>query len=253
MAKLPIAVQLYTLRNECEADFRGTVEKVAKIGYKGVELAGNTGGMGAKELKTFLDNLGLKVAGSHVGIDMLTKDLDAAMDFAKEVGNKWIVCPYLSEEWRQDAAAWASVGATLNKIGKKCKTEGLQLCYHNHSFEFQKYDGKYGMEILYGSADADLLKAELDTYWVKHGGEDPAEYVRKFAGRLPLLHCKDMAKDEKKSFAEVGEGTLDWPEIFKAADQAGVEWYIVEQDICPRPPLESIAISFNNLKNMGRA
>lgn len=251
MSKIPIALQLFTVRDDCAADFKSTVEQVARIGYKGVELAGNTGGMNAKELKAFLDGLGLTVAGSHVSIDAIVNGLDSAIEFAVEVGNKWIVCPYLGDEWRADAAGWVKTAKTLEAAGAKCREAGIQMCYHNHSFEFVKYDGQYALDLFYASADPTLLQVELDCYWVKHGGEEPVDYIRKYKGRLPLLHLKDMAPGEDRVFAEVGEGILDFPAILAAAQESGVEWCVVEQDICQRPPLESARISFDNLKKMG--
>lgn len=253
MANIPVSLQLFTVRDDIDADFRGTLERVAGIGYKGVELAGNTGGLSAAELKSLLDGLGLAVTGSHVPIEVIATDVQPAIDFALEVGNKWIVCPYLSEDWRKDAAGWRSLAKILENAGTRCKQAGLQMCYHNHAFEFEKFDGHYGLDILYSSSSPDLVQAELDTYWVKLGGEEPVDYIRKYKGRVPLVHLKDMANDAERSFAEVGEGTLDIRAISDAAQDAGTQWLIVEQDECKRPPLESAQISLRNLKSMGLA
>jgi sugar phosphate isomerase/epimerase len=141
----------------------------------------------------------------------------------------------------------------MTSIATAMKSDGLQLCYHNHSFEFQKFDGKYGLDIFYENSDPNLVLAEIDTYWVQHGGEDPAQFLRKYPNRCPLIHLKDMLADAQKSFAEVGAGILNWPEIFKACEAVGAQWYIVEQDRCQRPPLESVRMSFENLKRMGIA
>jgi sugar phosphate isomerase/epimerase len=252
MAQPPIALQMYTLRDETTRDFAGTLRNVAEIGYAGVEFAG-TGGLGAAELRRLLDDLNLRPAGSHTGLDQLESNLNAALDYNQAMGNHFVVCPYLPQERRGSADAYRALGDVLNRAGAACKQRGLQLCYHNHDFEFQQFDGQYALDILYAATDPDLVKAELDTYWIKKGGADPAAYIRQYFGRCPLIHLKDIAPDAKGSFAEVGEGTQDWPAIFAASEAGGARWYIVEQDVCPRPPLESVAISLGNLRKMGKA
>src|SRR5436853_835239 len=249
MPQIPIALQMYTLRDESARDFAGTLREVAKIGYAGVEFAG-TGGLSAAELRRLLNDLNLRVAGSHTGLDALEGDLNAALDFIQALGCEFVVCPFLPEERRQSADDYRALAEILNRAGATCKQRGLQLCYHNHAFEFQRFDGQYALDILYRATDPDLVKGELDTYWIRKGGADPAAYIRQYSGRCPLIHLKDMAADEKQSFAEVGEGTLDWPAIFTAAEAGGARWYIVEQDVCPGPPLESIARSLRNLQAM---
>jgi len=252
MKQLPIALQMYTLRDDTQADFEGTFRKVAEVGYAGVEFAGY-GNRSAAELRRMLDDLGLKCAASHEGIDGLEADLNAAIDFHKELGNRFVVIPWLGEDRRGGPDGWKKVAATCAEIGKKLNEAGLTLCYHNHSFEFERFGGEYGLDILYANAPASALKAELDTYWVKHGGEEPIAYINRYAGRVPLVHLKDMAAGEGREFAEVGEGILDIPGIVDAAVKAGSEWIIVEQDVCKRPPLESVRLSLDNLKKMGLA
>jgi sugar phosphate isomerase/epimerase len=243
---------MYTLRNEAAQDFAGTLRQVAEIGYAGVECAG-TCGLSAAEPRRHLDELGLRPAGSHSALDAMEKDLNAVLDFNQVIGNEFVVCPWLPAERRKSADDYRALGDLLNRVGAACRERALQLCYHNHDFEFQRFDGEYGLDILYGATDPQLVKAELDTYWIKKAGADPVAYIRKYASRCPLIHLKDMAADEKGSFAEVGEGIQDWPAIFAASEASGARWYIVEQDTCPRPPLESVAISLRNLRAMGKA
>lgn len=252
MPNIPVGLQMYTLRDLAAQDFVGTFKKVAALGYAGVELAG-TGGMTAPELKALLDDLGLKVAGNHVGIEALEADLSAVIDFNLAIGNPNVVIPYLGEDRRKDGTGWKTMAAACNSFGQKLADAGLTLAYHNHSFEFQKFDGVYGLDLLYGNSDPAFLKAEVDTFWVQHGGEDPAAYINKLAGRVAIIHLKDMAPGEERTFAEVGEGILDFPAIAEASKAAGASWYIVEQDVCQRPPLESVEISLNNLRKMGLA
>ncbi len=248
MAKIPVALQMYTLRDLTEKDFLGTLKQVAAIGYAGVELAG-FGNLSAVKLKAVLGDLGLGIAGAHVGLlDMSEAELDAAIDYHLALGNKYLVHPWANAD---SADGWRAIAQKLNAAGARCRARGLQVCYHNHAHEFTQFDGTTALELLYANTDPANLQAELDLFWVSKGGSDPVDLIEQYADRVPLLHCKDM--DAEGEFAEVGEGSLDWEEIFATAPEAGVQWYIVEQDICKRPPLESVTLSFQNLKKMGIA
>ncbi|MCX6358446.1 MAG: sugar phosphate isomerase/epimerase [Armatimonadetes bacterium] len=249
MAKIPIALQMYTVRDEAAKDFIGAFKQTAEIGYTGVELAG-TGGMSAAELKKVLDDLGLAVAGSHVGVEQLESDLNAALDFNEALGNKRVVCPYMPEERRRNGDGWKRTAELFNSVGQACCARGLLFGYHNHSFEFETFDSVAGLDILFGGTDPALVKAEIDTYWVQHGGQVPAEYIRRYADRVELVHLKDMAAADDRGFAEVGTGILDFKAIFAESEKAGAAWYIVEQDVCPGPAFESVKLSFDNLKAM---
>jgi len=246
MSQIPVALQLYTVRDETAKDFIGTLRRVAAMGYAGVEFAGY-GDLPAAELKQVIADLGLQPASSHVGLEAL--EAGEALDYLNAIGCPFVAVPWMPQELRENMAGWKSVAKRMNAVGEKCKERGITLTYHNHDFEFQKFCNQYGLDILYRNSDPGLVQAELDLYWIKHGSADPVAYIKKYAGRVPLLHCKDMAEDG--SFAEVGNGTLDWPAIFAAATLAGTQWYIVEQDTCTRPTLESAEISFNYLKKMG--
>lgn len=248
---IPIALQMFTLREEAAKDFVGTLRAVSKIGYAGVELAG-MGGLGAEPLKALLDDMGLVVAGSHVALQALEGNLQEVIDDNLALGNRYVVCPSLPSERRADAAGYNGVAESLNRAGSALKRVGLQLAYHNHAFEFVRLPGgEYAYDTLMMSTDPELVKIEMDIFWVKKAGEEPAAYLRKYANRVPLIHLKDMTPDPDATFAEVGEGVMDFPAIFEAAAVAGAEHYIVEQDRCQRPPLESVKISFQNLQTMG--
>jgi sugar phosphate isomerase/epimerase len=253
MATLPVALQLYTVRDAASQDFAGTLRHVAGMGYDGVEIAGVTGGLSAPDLKALLDDLGLRVAGNHTGLEQLEADPHSVVEFNKTLGNDYVVIPYLGDQYRKTAEDWGRVAAAMERIGSQLDEQGLHLCYHNHSFEFQKFDGRSGLDILFESTDPKLVQSELDVYWVQHGNEDPLAYLKKYAGRVPLVHIKDMANDEKRSFAEVGTGILDMPAIFEAAEAGGAKWLIVEQDTCPGDPLESARISIQNIRENGWA
>lgn len=244
---MPVAVQLYTLREETSKDFIGTLKKVADIGYKGVEFAGFAD-IKAEDMRKALDELGLKAVGSHTGIELLRDNFEAVVEYNLKIGNKYIIVPWAAAEGKE---GYEKLARELGEIGQKLKQRGLQLCYHNHDHEFQIFDGVYGMDILLDNNKPENLMAEIDTCWVFYAGLDPAGYVRKNKGRCPLVHVKDLKSREEKVFAEVGSGVIDVASVVAAAKDIGAEWIVVEQDECRIPCLESVKISFDNLKKMG--
>jgi len=245
-----IALQLYTLRDLLQQDMLGTLEKVADLGYQGVEMAGY-GNSNRADVIDKLRELGLRVVGNHVSIDALENDFGAVVNESRELGISHLAIPYLDASRCGSREKWVTNAAEFDEFGQKLREAGLQLCYHNHDFEFEEqYDGKSALEFLYEQTSPELLMAELDTYWVRKGGISPEFFIRSLSGRVPLLHIKDMGTDG--NFAEVGEGTLNWPAIFAAAEAAGTRAYIVEQDVCPGDPLDSIEISIGNLRRMGK-
>ena len=243
-----ISLQFYTVRNAFAADPIGTLERVAQIGYPGIEIgAKNSDAVIAK-----IQELGLSVVSAGVGIEALRDDFAGTIEGAKALDTSFLMMGYVGEEYRGSAEKWRQTAEMLEKFGQRAREAGLTLCYHNHDFELKEiFEGKTGLEILFENADPQYLKAELDVYWIQKGGGNPVEVIGRYANRLPLLHCKDMMPDG--SFGEVGEGLLDWPAIFEAAQKANVLHYVVEQDSCPGDPFDSIAVSLRNLKQMGVA
>jgi sugar phosphate isomerase/epimerase len=248
MATLPIAPHLYTVRDETARDFAGTLRRVAEISYEAVEFAGY-GGLSALEIKTLLDETGLRAASVHVGLDRLQSDLHGAIDECRVLGSPYLVLPWLPPGQR-DAAFFDALAPQLNEIGRRCREHGLVFAYHNHDFEFVQSDGAYLLDCLLDTTDPTLVALELDVYWAAYAGVDPAGYLRQRAGRVPLVHLKDMAAD--RSFAEGGDGTLDFAAIFAAAEEGGALWYIVEHDQPAMPALESARRSLQNLRTMGK-
>ena len=252
MSKIPIALQLYTVREDADKDFAGTIRKVAGIGYGAVEFAGY-GGLSMRELTGLLSENHLRVAGSHVGIDQLQSDIAKVIDENLALGSNYVVVPYLGEEWRQGAAGYKKTAAALNGFGETLNSHGLTLAYHNHDFEFKTQDnGELGIDILLGNTDPILVKAEVDTYWVLAAGQDPVAFIKKHSGRVPLLHIKDRDTTDG-SFAPIGTGDLPLDEIVAAAPSVGTEYLIVEQDMTKGPALEAVTLSYNNLKARGYA
>jgi sugar phosphate isomerase/epimerase len=247
--KLPhIALQLYTVRDLAGNDFPGTLEKVAKIGYKAVEFAGFWG-QSAKEVRKLLDDLDLKCISSHADFEQLQNRLAETLDFHQQIGCPFIVCSTIPVAWRQNGAeGFKRFGTRLSEIGAQIKKSGMQLCYHNHDFEFKIEEEKFLIDHFLDSADPDLVKAEVDVYWIQYGGADPIDFLRDHSGRCPLLHIKDMTAGEKRAFAPVGTGILNMPGIMRAAPKAGAVWYIVEQDQADGDMLQAITVSLKKIK-----
>lgn len=249
MKNIPIAIQMYTLRNECEDDFRGTLRKVASLGFQGVELAGYNG-IPVEELKELLDELGLQVAACHVPLANLESNLAQVIHEQLVLESKYLVCPYLLPEKRTEAD-YQSLITFLNKAGAMCQNAGISLCYHNHDFELDNlHDGRTALDTIMEETDSDLVFAEPDVYWLSKREYDPVKWIDTYRDRTKLVHLKDMTKDEERFFAEVGTGSIDFQAILKKGDEADIQWWIIEQDATRRTPFESIEISLNNLRKM---
>jgi len=247
MKSLPLAVQLYTLRDQCAQDFEGTLRAVARMGWRAVELAGFHG-MPPRDLRKLLLELKLQPFAMHAGMDRLRNQLEEVIHEGHLLETLFIVCSALPENCRKNADGYRQGARWLDAAGARLLDHQLQLCYHNHAFEFDLFENQSGLDLLYQECESRNVKAELDVYWVKKGGGDPVQWIEQLGRRCALLHLKDMGADG--GFAEVGAGRLDFTAILKAAQKAGTHGYIVEQDVCPRPPLESLAISLENLRRL---
>jgi sugar phosphate isomerase/epimerase len=252
MTRKPLAVQIYTLRNDLANDVPGTLQAVADIGYNGVELW-FAKWPPADELKAILDDTGLQPAGAHVSFLELRDNLDAVIAYHRAVGNADLAIPFLSEDLRGTSEAWHERVVEFAQIGARCRDAGMRLSYHNHAMEFQEFvDGVEAHDFIFSQVDSNVLKAQLDTYFITSVGKDPVAYLERYSGRVPLLHVKELGTvDGRQDTVEVGRGVLNWPAILEAAESAGVEWYIVEQDRQTRPALESIAMSYEYLRGLG--
>jgi len=243
-----LALQAYTVRDELAGDYLGTLTRIAGIGYEGVELGPPPADISLAEFKDHMTQIGLRVVGSHGGLQQLTDDLGTQVDYLHTMGGRYLGLSHRFAS-RQDVLEAAR---RFNEIGAACRKEAIQLLYHNHNWEFTRFDGESAYDLLLEATDPGLVKMELDTYWVQRAGEDPVAYLKRLGERCPLLHIKDMEAGEEQFFAEVGEGVLDWDAIFRAAAAAaGTEWLVVEQDQCRRSAMESITISYRNVQKMG--
>ncbi len=270
MKKFPVALQVYSVRDDMEKDFRGTLARVKALGYDGVEFAGLYGNAPA-DIKAWCQELELVPISAHVPFVDMMNDPELLADYAA-IGCKYVAIPYLTEEYRPGAEKFEEVIAGAKLLGEKARALGMQLLYHNHDFEFLKVDGKYALDILYDTVPAELLATELDTCWVNVGGEDPAGYVRKYSGRAPIVHLKDFVGSKAENmyaligidnggatadtkafeFRPVGYGKQDWYGILNASEAAGAGWVVVEQDqpSMDRTPMECAELSINYLRTL---
>ncbi len=248
----PVGLQLYTLRDELQKDMLGTLKQVAAIGIKEVEtydLYGKTAAQFAKILK---DN-GLTAPSGHYMTKHLRGNWEKEIENSKIIGMKYMVNAILKDEEHKTFDNYKRLAELFNKAGEQTQKAGIQYCYHNHNFEFQKYGDTTAYDYLLKALDPKLVKFEMDCFWVTHAGQDPVAYFKKYPGRFPLLHIKDMTdhpaptvvKDDKLGmFAPVGHGTIDWKRIFAAAPTGGMTHFFIEQDFCQQPPLEAVKMSY---------
>ena len=235
MGSLPFALQLYTVRDALQENPERTLRAVKEMGYDHVELAG-TAGLPPEAFKKMLDETGLKPVSTHTSLEELGRNPSSTIEYCRTFG----VCFAVVGAGEPDKEAWLAAAKKMDEGGARLQEAGVQLCYHNHSHEFRLFDGETAMDLLFDHTAPEHLAAELDLFWVAHAGVDVVSVLRKYAGRCPLLHVKDMAPaGVKPIFANLGSGTMDWPPIIEAAREAGAQWYIVEQDDCPGDPLES--------------
>jgi sugar phosphate isomerase/epimerase len=245
MKNIPVALQLYSVRENTRADFARTVAEVAKIGYRGVELAGY-GNLDAPAAKAALDAAGLEVAGMHVGIDALRRTFNDVVGEALLFGTRHLVCSWWPPSHYVSAAAVQRIGEELNGIGAALRAFGLRFSFHNHAGELKMIDGRPAISWMLGAAEPRNLGAEVDVYWAHVGGYPPARLLRDQGDRVRLVHLKD----EK----ELGLGPVNFADVFNALESVrAAEWYIVEQEEYNHAPLESVRLCFEQLKAWGKA
>lgn len=258
-----IGVQVYTVRNKLGKDFSGTIKNVADLGYSYLELfnykEGKIYNRPVKEISSILTENNIKAKSLHVLTGAQTPDQDATMvnNFEKvvtdaaEMGLEYIVCAYLMDGERKSIDDYKKLADLFNKSGEICKEHGIQFGYHNHAFEFMNLENEVPYDVLLEKADKDLVKMELDLYWITKAGQDPVEYFEAHPGRFPLWHVKDISKNEQQYFTEVGNGSIDWVRIFRNGETAGMKRFFVEQDVCrDYTPMESLKISYDYLKKL---
>lgn len=272
MKNTPVAYQIYSARKDAEQDLLSVLRQLKALGYDGVEFAGFYG-YSAQDVKAMLDECGLKAVSSHVSLSLIREDMQAVIDYHKAIGCPYIAVPHLAVEERAGQPAFADVLRLIYQFACLCHQNGIQLLYHNHAFEFDTFSGMYALDFLYAAMPEELLKTEIDVCWVKYAGEDPVAYLQKYAGRAPIVHLKDYvgrresdaapygpraaqelaeAADTPFEFRPVGHGCQDLVAVVEAAQQAGAQYFVVEQDSSVgRTPLEAAAMSIESLRKIG--
>lgn len=247
--KIPVGLQLYSVRQECAKDLAGTIEKVAKMGYQGVEFAGYFDHT-AKDIKKMLDNNGIRCCGTHTGLDTLLGDkLEATVAYNQEIGNKYLVVPSLPKERLNSLQACLETAKIFNSISEKIKASGMLVGYHNHTAEFQPVEnGEKPWDILFKNTQNVIM--QFDTGNALHGGAVAVDYLNRYPKRATTIHLKEFSQSNARAI--VGEGDVPWKEIFAVVSkQNATDWYIVEWEHNDPPPIQGVAKCLENLRKMG--
>jgi sugar phosphate isomerase/epimerase len=250
MTRVPIALQLYSVRENCARNLPGTLEAVARMGYEGVEFAGYHG-HSAQELRAMLDGLGLAVAGTHIGLDTLLDDrLAETVEFNRTLGNGFLVVPDLPEERRNSRAAWLDTARLFNEIAERLAQEDMVVGYHNHRVEFTPMDGELPWDTFFGNTREDVVM-QLDIGNAFRGGVEPVAVLERYPGRAVTVHLKEYSQVSPEAL--IGEGEVRWDDVFRLCETiGGTAWYIVEQESYAYPPLECVDRCLRALRSMGK-
>lgn len=243
------ALELYSIRELMQKDVLKSLEQTKKAGYDGVEFAGFYD-MPAKQIKSKLDELNLKVCGSHTSLDLIEANMEEVFTYNNIICNKNIVVPFLAENLRKDIAGWENTAKKFNEIGKKCADNGFIFAYHNHTFEFETFNGITGYQVLIDNINPKYVKLQPDLGWVFYAGEDVNNFLEKYSTQIMNIHVKQFKQLGSHDATEVHKGMVDYPPIISKCIALGIEWFIIEQEGFDIPMLESIEENCIELKKM---
>lgn len=250
--KEDIGLQLYTIRGETSKDIAFSLEKIAEIGYNSVEAANYANrkfyGLKPQDFKTMVNSFGMELHATHS--DVTVDNDDQVIEDTVEAGIPYLVMPWLHPDKRKDIDSYKQLSENFNIIGEKCNNAGITFAYHNHDFEFNTLDNQIPYDLLLNETEIDLVKMQLDIFWIKKAGYDPINYFKKYPGRFELWHIKDMDNTAKAENIEVGKGIIDFKEIFEYKNLAGMKLFFIELDNCILPPYECIGVSYDNMKSI---
>lgn len=252
MKTLPIALQMYSVRDAAWNDYPATLRAIKAAGYDAIELCGHFG-LSPEEHQKLLREIGLQAISAHIGYEQFSADPDAAIEEYLPFGLRYAAIPHIRGELAPGGGRFGEFMANVAKYGDVAKRHGVTLLYHNHDFEFVPMpDGSFGLDYLYSHIPDDLLQTELDTCWIHHAGQDPIAYLARYANRAPVVHLKDYDDAETMHYCPLGRGMMDIPSILRAALNAGSEYCVVEQDFCYElGELEAVAESRAYLRSLG--
>jgi sugar phosphate isomerase/epimerase len=244
----PWGIQLYTVREQARADLAGTLAALAVLGYAEVEFAGLYG-HGAAEVRGMLDRARLTAPASHVAIETLADDrIERTIGDAVTLGHRYLVVPSIADD-HHTIEGYAATAEVFNRAGRAVRTAGLTLGYHNHDDDFASLDGKpggrCGYDILLERTDSELVVMELDLFWIRKGGRDAFDYLRRETGRFPMVHIKDM--DASGAMVDLGLGVMPWKELLDAAAASGVTHWFAEHD----EPADPMAFARSAIQYLG--
>jgi sugar phosphate isomerase/epimerase len=253
-----VGLQLYSLRKDLPNDVKGMIEKVAQAGYKEVETygfsKGKFWGLTPKEFKTLLKDNGLKAPSGHYGMDEFsrtgkTDNLKADIESSAAIGGKYFTVAGARVDMEKGVDGFKKVAEDFNKVAELAKASGLKFAYHNHDFEFKKLGDTTGYDVYLTETDKNLVNFEMDLYWVVRSGNDPISLFKKYPGRFPMWHVKDMDKLKPEWNTEVGKGSIDFKSIFAQAKLSGMTNFFVEHETNYNPtPIESVKTSCEYIK-----
>ncbi|MCS7238852.1 MAG: sugar phosphate isomerase/epimerase [Thermoguttaceae bacterium] len=247
--KIPVGVQLYSVREDAKKDLPRVLAAVREAGYEGVEFAGYYG-HSAGAIRKMLDNEGLTCCGSHVAWELLQPEqLEATVEFNQAIGNKYLICPYLAPQLLMPKEKAIDTAKRFNELAEKVAEKGMLVGYHAHAHDFKKVNGETAWEVFFSYTKPEVVM-QMDVGNCLAGGGDPYAMIEMFPGRSKTIHLKEFGGP---SGAVIGEGEVDWGKVFGLCETVGgTEWYIVEQESYRFPPLEAIRRCRENLKKMGR-
>ncbi|HEX5324638.1 MAG TPA: sugar phosphate isomerase/epimerase [Capsulimonadaceae bacterium] len=248
--KIPIGLQLYSIREDCAKDLPGCLKAVAGMGYAGVEFAGYYN-YSAKDLRRLLDENNLICCGTHTGLNTLQGDeLARTIEFNQTLGNPYLIVPWIDESLRSTKAGWLQMAQLFNEISDKVEPQGMHVGYHNHHVEFSPLEGELPWDTFFGNTK-DAVIMQFDTGNAIHGGAQAAPFLRRYPGRATTVHLKEFSETNKNAL--IGDGDTNWTEIFDLCETVGgTKWYIVEQESYAYPPLECVDKCLQNLRKMGK-
>jgi len=246
--KIPVGVQLYSVRADCAKDLPGTVAAVAKMGYEGVEFAGYYN-YSAKDLRKILDDNGIKCCGTHTAMDTLSdQNLAATIEFNHIIGNKYLIVPSLAAGGPDPRATWLKHAERFNVLAEKVRPHGMWVGYHSHAGDFKPIDGQMPWDLLFGNTKPGVIM-QIDIGNTMGGGGDPIAYLKRYPGRSLTIHLKEYSATNKNAI--IGEGDVNWNEVFTLCETTGhTQWYIIEEEKDAYPPLKGVELCLKNYKKL---